>query len=104
MAIVKTKRTLADLSAAHDRKVMVPNRIREALKILVDSENDWVYEADFVKLLTPPIGAADCSRYRAQFDGFWADAPSVNGKASARKVWFANKALCAKWKASLSEQ
>ncbi len=104
MATVKAKRTLADLSAAHDRKVMVPNRIREALKALVDSLNDWVYEADFIKLVSPPIGAADCAKYRSQFDGFWSEAPSVNGKASARKVWFANKALCAKWKASLSEQ
>jgi len=97
------KRTLADLSAAHDKKIIVPNRIRAALAALATSGNDWVYESDFIKLVLPPISGSDLSKYRSYFAGFWEETPSVNGKSSARKVWFASKALAAKWKASLSE-
>lgn len=97
------KRTLADLSAAHDKKIIVPNRIRAALAVLVDSGNDWVYESDFLKLASPPISGADISKYRGKFLDFWHETPATNGKSSARKVWFASKSLAVKWKASLSE-
>jgi|SRR5579863_10419228 len=97
------KRTLADLSAAHDKKVMIPNRIRAAIAALASTGNDWVYELDFIKLALPPISGSDISKFRGQFPDFWAETPPVNGKSSSRKVWFATKALCAKWKASLHE-
>ena len=102
MATAK-KQTLADLSAAHDKKVIVPNRIRAAIETIKAKGFDWVYEGDFIKLAVPPISGTDISRFRDQFADFWADTPPVNGKSTARKVWFASKALCAKWKASLNE-
>ena len=67
------KRTLADLSAIHDKNVMIPNRIKQALAALAVSGNDWTYEADFIKDAKPPISATDISRFRGQFADFWAE-------------------------------
>lgn len=100
MASAKQKKTLADLHAAHDKNVMIPNRIRDTLKALAASGDDWMYEQDFIRLSKPPIAGMDISRYRDQFTDFWVDTPSTNGKSSSRRVWFASKALAAKWKDS----
>lgn len=91
------KNTLGDLRALHDRSVIVPNRIREALALLRKSGRAWMYETDFVGLVKPAIGNTDMSKYRAQFERFWTETPATNGKSSVRKVWFATEALRNQW-------
>lgn len=103
MAKVATKRSLADLSAVHDRKVVVPNKIKAALTTLAASGDDWMYESDFLKLTVPFISNTDIAKYRDQFVEFWDVMKPTDGKSSARRVWFASKVIAAKWKASLSE-
>lgn len=96
--ITKTKKTLADLAAIHDRTVVVPNRIRAAIEALKASGDEWAYEADFMLLVKPPISGMDISRYREQFTDFWAELPTTNGKGSIRRAWFPTKAAANKWK------
>lgn len=102
--ITKAKKTLADLAAVHDRKIVVPNRIRAALEALKASGDDYAYEMDFCSLLKPAISHADLAKYRPQFEEFWADLPTLSfkGGSSAKRVWFATKALCTKWKENSS--
>jgi hypothetical protein len=94
----KVKKTLADLHAAHDKNVMIPNRIRQALELLKASGDDWAYEPDFMALTKPGISAIDISKFRGQFTDFWAETPAVNGKNTIKRVWFASKTLANKWK------
>ncbi len=98
MTAPKVKKTLADLSAAHDKNVMIPNRIRQAIAIIGASGDDWIYEQDFLALTKPGISTTDIAKFRGQFTDFWSDMPAVNGKSSVRRVWFASKALAKKWK------
>lgn len=98
-----TKRSLADLSAVHDRKVVVPNKIKAALTALAASGNDWIYESEFIKLTATPISNTDIAKYRDQFADFWDVTKPTDGKSQPRRVWFTSKALAAKWKASLRE-
>lgn len=97
------KRTLADLAAVHDRKVVVPNKIKAALAALAASGQDWAYESDFIKLTVPSISGADIAKYRDGFADFWDVMKPTDGKSAARRVWFTSKALADKWKASLRE-
>lgn len=101
--VVKAKQSLADLAALHDKKVIIPTRIRAALTKLQDSGDDWIYESDFLKLVSPPIGNNDISKYRDQFADLWTETPSTNGKNSTRRVWFASKKLADKWKEQINE-
>lgn len=101
--MAKAKRSLADLSAVHDRKVVVPNKIKTALAALAASGDDWMYESDFAKLTVPAISNTDMGKYRDSFVDFWDVMKPTDGKSSARRVWFATKALAEKWKASLRE-
>ena len=94
----KTGKTIADLRAAHDRTVVVPNRIRQAIAALKESGDEWAYESDFIQLLKPSLSAVDVSRYREHFTDFWVELPSTNGKNSMRRAWFATKAAADKWK------
>lgn len=96
--MTKTKKTLADLAAVHDRKIVVPNRINQAIAALQATGDDWAYEQDFLALVKPPIANIDISKYREQFADFWAEMPTTNGKSSLRRVWFATKAAAKKWK------
>jgi hypothetical protein len=94
----KKGKTLGDLAALHDKKVLIPNRIRAALKILADSGDDWIYEADFLQLTKPGLSPPDVAKYRDQFADFWAEMPATNGKSTMRRVWFASVKLANNWK------
>src|SRR5208282_6094699 len=97
----KPKKTLADLHAAHDKSVMIPNRIRAALAALLASGDDWAYEPDFMALTKPGISSIDISKYRDQFKDYWAEMPSTN-KSRVARVWFPSKKLADKWKENVS--
>lgn len=93
-------KTIADLRALHDKSVVMPNRINAAIAALAATGDSWAYEADFMKLAKPPIGAQDISKWREQFTDFWAEMPSTNGKSQIRRVWFATKKAADEWKES----
>lgn len=91
------KKTIAALRAIHDKSIVIPNRIRGAIAALKASGDDWAYETDFIRMAKPPIGTHDIARFRDEFAAHWADMPSVDGKKSARKVWFATPAGKKAW-------
>ena len=94
---VKTKgKSLADLRAAHDMSVIIPNRIKVGIEAMIKAGDDWMYEGDFLALIK--VNPPSLSKYREQFQGFWADLPTTNGRGTARRAWFATKKLCSDWK------
>jgi hypothetical protein len=99
----KTKgKTLADLRAAHDRKVVVPNKIKAAIQALAASGDEWIYEQEFLTLVKPAIGTTDIAKYRGQFEDFWAEMPTTNGRSTMRRVWFSSKKAADEWKETVS--
>jgi hypothetical protein len=92
-----SKKTIADLRAIHDKSVVIPNRIKGALAALKASGDAWTYETDFIRMAKPPLSSIDISRFRDQFSEYWADMPAVDGKKTARKVWFTTPAGKKAW-------
>jgi hypothetical protein len=101
MPTPKAKKTLADLRAAHDMSVVIPNRIRGLLVALDRSGDDWAYEKDFMGLTNPGVNAQMLAKHREEFSDFWAEL-TITRKSSASRVWFATKKLADKWKESTS--
>jgi len=93
----KPGKTIADLRAVHDKSVLIPNRIREALEALAARGDEWAYEQEFMALVKPGISSPDISKYRDQFVDFWAELPGSKSSRSCR-AWFASKKLANKWK------
>jgi hypothetical protein len=98
MKAPQAKKTLADLRAIHDRNVVVPNKIKAALAKMVESGDEFAYEKDFMQLCQPPMSQIDISQYRDNFSDFWATLPSLSGKSTPRRVWFATKKLADAWR------
>ena len=94
----KVKKTLADLSAKYDRAVAIPRQISAAIEALAKSGDDYAYELDFCKLVTPAVPVNQLSQHREAFADFWAEVRDIGRSSSARRVWFPSKALCKKWK------
>jgi len=82
---MKPKKDLSAFRAAHDRNVIVPNKIRAALADLEKTEGaeGWEYESDFIR--RAKISQSDMGLYR---DGFVAHVVETTGN-KGRKVWFA---------------
>lgn len=93
-----SKKTIADLRAMHDKNVVVPNRIKQALEALAKSGDAWAYEADFLNLAKPRLGTIDLAKYRDQFTDFWAEMPKSNTRGHVFRVWFATKKAADEWK------
>jgi len=94
-------RTAKDFAAAHVREVYGPNKIRTALaKILETGPEHWEYEGDLAK---PPYGLsnADLTEFRDQFAPYWVTTAVQSGKA-ARRVWFGDAKVAAKFRAKAS--
>lgn len=94
----KAKKTLADLANRFDKNVSMPRRINEAIAAIAKNGDDFEYEMEFSRLVNPPIQLADLARYREQFNDFWVEVRDVGKHTATRRVWFASKALCKKWK------
>lgn len=92
--MVKQKaRTVADFRAVHDRDVVVPNKIRVGLALLLKTgQEHWEYEGDFIKLAK--ISQADMGAYRDQFAAHIVAIPAVSGR-SARRAWFGSAKVAA---------
>jgi hypothetical protein len=97
--MASAKKTLAELRARHDRNVVIPNRIREAIEILKKSGDHYAYEGDFMKLVKPAISTTDIGKFREQFTDYWVDLPIVPGTTSGnyKRAWFATPALKKEW-------
>lgn len=82
-------RTTADFRNAHDKDVVIPNKIRAALVAMAkEGPEHFVYEQELLELAG--ISTTDLSKYRDQFTAHIVVVTSQNGKAfaSAKNVWF----------------
>src|ERR1700739_4345513 len=91
---VKVKKTIADLAVRYDRNVAIPKMIHDAIEALAKSGDDYSYELDFTRLVSPPICTTDLAKFRDQFADYWAEVRDIGKKTATRRVWFASKALC----------
>ncbi len=82
-------RTAADFKAAHDRNVIIPNKIRVALaKLLEIGAEHYEYDEGFRALCG--VAGKDLAAYRDQFKHNWFLTEGTNGAKSAKRVWFGN--------------
>lgn len=82
-------RTLADFRNAHDRNVVIPNKIRAALVAMArEGPEHFVYEQELLALASISVG--DLAKYRDQFADHILVVSHANGKAfaSPKNVWF----------------
>ena len=90
-------KTLDDFRAAHDKNVIVPNKIRAALSALEkEGAENWEYELDFLK--RSGLSVTDLATFRSQFEAHIVEAASTHGR-SAKRVWFGNAKVAAKVRA-----
>jgi hypothetical protein len=78
----KKKRTIADFKAAYDKDTIIPNRIKDGLKRMVD---EWLTEQEFVRFAG--VSTGDMANYREQFEAYivpvkrdkriWAKTPRI---------------------------
>jgi hypothetical protein len=94
----KTKaRSAGDFAAAHVRSVRAPLKIKAAIAQMrsVGPEH-WEYENDLTKA-PYNLAQVDLSAFRDQFKEYWLETEVQNGKA-ARRVWFADPKVAAKFR------
>jgi hypothetical protein len=72
--------TLSSLRATHDRRVVIPNKIRTALAAMAKSGDEWKYDEEFRKLAG--VSPADLKEFRddKEFKDLWAEMPATNGR------------------------
>lgn len=76
-------RSLAEFRQVYDKDLIVPQKIKAALKGLGGS---WLYEQEFVK--AAGVSTADLSNYRDQFADY-----VVNIRRSSKRAWAGSAAL-----------
>lgn len=83
-----TKKGLADFRAAHDKRIIVPEKFRTALAALAKEHGPegWEYDQDFRKRAR--LGPPEMANYRDQFKDHQVEVPSQGDKPS-RIVWVA---------------
>jgi len=87
-------KTLDDFRAAHDPNVIVPNKIRAALAAIEkDGPENWLYEADFLKL--SGLSTTQLSQFRDQFEAHIIETKAGSGR-SAKRAYFGNAKVAAK--------
>ena len=80
----KSVRTLDDFRAAHDKNVIIPNKIRAALdEMLKEGQENWAYEAEFIR--RAGVSQTDMGLFRDQFSDHVVEAKNDRGK----RIWFA---------------
>jgi hypothetical protein len=82
----KVKKDLSAFRAAHDRSVIVPQKINAALADLAAKEGPegWEYEGEFMKRAN--ISQTDIGAFRDQFEKHIVETKGQR----AKRVWFAN--------------
>ena|SRR5271165_1197274 len=87
-------RTVADFKAAHDRDVIIPNKIRAGLaKLLEIGKAHYEYDEPFRSLCG--IAGKDLATYRDRFKHNWFMTEGTNGAKNAKRVWFGNAKVAA---------
>ncbi len=85
-------KTLVDFRSAHDKNVIVPNKIRAALAaMLKEGPENYEYEVDFIR--RAGISNTDMGLFRDQFEK--AHIVEVGG-SSKKRVWFADPKVAKK--------
>jgi hypothetical protein len=89
------KRDLGSFRAAHDKSVIVPNKIKAALAALEkrDGVEAWCYDAELLKLAD--LSVNDIAPYREKFENHIVITPAARGR-QGKRVWFANTKTAAK--------
>jgi hypothetical protein len=99
MANKPKPRTAADFRAAHDKAVIIPNKIRAALAELIKiGPEHFEYDNDFMRLAG--VSNTDMAAYRQQFASYWFDTPSKSGGKGSKRVWFGNAKVAARLRTS----
>lgn len=84
-------RNVETFRAAHDRNVVIPNKIRAALAQMEKDHGPehYEYESDFIKLAG--VGGSDLNSHRDTFTAHVVEAKPIGlGNArAARRAWFA---------------
>lgn len=90
----KPGKTLADFRAAHDKNVIIPNKIKAALTKMETEggPENWNYEADFIRLAG--ICQTDMGVFRDQFAEHVVE---VSGK-NPKRVWVASVKAAVKFR------
>lgn len=82
--------SLQEFREMYDKDVIVPKKVREALKKL---GNRWIPEAEFIRMAM--ISQADMGNYREQF------AEHIVMVDSVKRVWVGTRALAAELRGSV---
>lgn len=88
------KKSLDDFRKAHDKRFIIPQRIKEALAKIGDG---WEYEMDFIRIAG--INTADLGRYRDQFVGHYIETRGKNPK----RVWTGSTKVAAEMQKMVDE-
>lgn len=92
-------KTINDFRAAHDKNVIVPNKIRAALDaILKEGPENWEYEADLIR--RAGVSTTDLATFRDQFEDHIVETSAGRGSRSKR-VWFGSTKVAAKVRGSV---
>lgn len=84
-------KTLADFRAAHDKSVVIPNKINVALAaMLKEGAENFEYEADILR--RAGVSTTDLAMFR---DRFAEHIVEVGGK-NPKRVWFADPKVAKK--------
>jgi|HubBroStandDraft_1064217.scaffolds.fasta_scaffold1615051_1 hypothetical protein len=82
-------RTLADFRNAHDKDVVIPNKIQAALRQMSnEGPEHYLYEQELLE--KAGVSTTDLAKYRDQFTAHIVVVNNVNGKAlaSPKNIWF----------------
>ena len=82
--------------AQHDKKFIIPTRIKAGLAELGDS---WEYEVDFCRRCG--VSLSDFANFRDAFLEFSVATPRTAGRSHGKRVWTGSKAFAAKLRGML---
>jgi len=88
-------RTLETFRAAHDRNVIVPNKIKTALEqIRKVGPEHYEYESDLIRMAG--ISQTDMGMFRDQFEAHIVVTNSTPGNKNPKRVYFGDAKVAAK--------
>jgi len=88
-------KTIADLRAAHDRKIVNPRKVSSTLAAMLrEGRENHEYESDFMK--RAGLANNDIADARKAFADHVVVATGLNSRKAARNVWFADAKVATK--------
>ncbi len=98
-------RTIDDFRSAHDKDVIVPNKIRAGLaKLLEIGPEHYEYDEGFRALCG--LQSAELASYRSkhEFPNHWFLTAGANGVKSSKRVWFGSAKIAARLRTTPPEK